>query len=48
MKNKLAALEASLEEEKKRREEECGKITVTIEEELNKMYGELEGQKRVR
>jgi len=39
IKNKLTALEASIEEEKRKREEETGKITTTIEQELNKMYG---------
>jgi hypothetical protein len=41
-------LELTIEEEKKRREEETIKITENIEQELNKMYGELEMQRKGR
>jgi uncharacterized protein YukE len=41
IKKKLADLEATIEGERQRREEDTTKITESVEQELNKMYAEL-------
>ena len=48
IKKRLADIEVAIESEKKEREVDTSKITEAIEQQLNKLYADLEVQKKGR